>query len=169
MVSTCTPVLLDLAPSTISTMRPQRRVASRKPSQSPLQISGSTRFWSGRTRRMSNATQSSKKVHSLTRAQQSAYMRIHADPRISPDMNRALIEFILKFHAWSTARPAADRERVGEALSEEANNIANIEREQGMSSSSSVSFFGMPPLPNWCRFRIIPALRFGIRLSSLVD
>ena len=99
--------------------------------------------------------QSSKKV-SVLHQQHLAY--IHNNQQISiltrayqpqhpSELNQQLAEFILKFHAWSTSRPQVETARSADALSEEANNIENIEREQG-TSSAPVSFFGMPTTPS---------------------
>ena len=51
-----------------------------------------------------------------------------------------LLDFVLKFHAWSTSRPEAESVAAGDALTEEAEKIIQIQREQG----TFLLFFGMP-------------------------
>lgn len=53
-----------------------------------------------------------------------------------------LLSFVLKFHSWSTSRPAVETASAGSRLSDDAHNIMAIEKEQGMSQSQT-SFFGM--------------------------
>lgn len=45
-----------------------------------------------------------------------------------------LIELMLEFHAWSTARPAHESESTAQALEKEIMEVVAIENEQGRSS-----------------------------------
>ena len=51
---------------------------------------------------------------------------------------------MLDFHAWSTARPTQESDRTADVLEQEIKSVIELEKEQGMFSSSSqpLSFLG---------------------------
>lgn len=54
-------------------------------------------------------------------------------------MNQMILDLVLNFHAWSTARPEFETAHAGDTLMDEAQRVLATEREQGMSLFS----FGM--------------------------
>lgn len=62
-----------------------------------------------------------------------------------------ILDLVLNFHAWSTARPEFETAHAGDTLMDEAQRVLATEREQGMSLFS----FGMnchrrPPSSSFC-------------------
>ncbi|KAH9917706.1 uncharacterized protein B0H18DRAFT_1033475 [Fomitopsis serialis] len=49
-------------------------------------------------------------------------------------LNAMLLELMLDFHAWSTARPAHESDTNADALEKEVKVVIEFEKEQGMSS-----------------------------------
>ncbi|KLO13352.1 hypothetical protein SCHPADRAFT_828187 [Schizopora paradoxa] len=68
---------------------------------------------------------------------------LNKDAEFQEQLNSMLLSFVLKFHSWSTSRPAVETAAAGSKLSDDAQNIIAIEKEQGMSQFRP-SFFGMP-------------------------
>ena len=46
-----------------------------------------------------------------------------------------ILELMLEFHAWSSARPIREAERAADTLEKEINGIIETEKEQGTSST----------------------------------
>ena len=77
-----------------------------------------------------------------TEFQESECMRVRRRNRMLTarlELSTMLIEMLLEFHAWSTARPVHESDRTADALEKEINAIMEAEKEQGMSS--------VPPCP----------------------
>lgn len=55
------------------------------------------------------------------------------------ELGKMVIELMLDFHAWSTSRPTRESDLTADFLEKEVNDIMGIEKEQGRSSTSSVS------------------------------
>lgn len=56
-----------------------------------------------------------------------------------------LLDLMLEFHAWSTARPAHESDVTADALENEVKAVMELEKEQGMfSPSPSLSLVGRP-------------------------
>ncbi|KDQ58435.1 hypothetical protein JAAARDRAFT_128837 [Jaapia argillacea MUCL 33604] len=68
------------------------------------------------------------------------------DTEFHQKLNEMLLDLMMEFHAWSTARPAQEANQAAETLEREIKAIMDLEKEQGRSSlqSSSVAFFGRP-------------------------
>lgn len=57
-----------------------------------------------------------------------------------------LLELMLEFHAWSTARPAQESDSTADALEKEVKIVMELEKEQGTSS-----LIGRLVFPTYCR------------------
>ncbi|KAF9816589.1 hypothetical protein IEO21_03990 [Rhodonia placenta] len=58
------------------------------------------------------------------------------DAEFMEKLNTMLLELMLEFHAWSTARSAHESDKTADALEKEVKAVMELEQEQGMSSSS---------------------------------
>ncbi|KAI8976718.1 hypothetical protein BD414DRAFT_467136 [Trametes punicea] len=56
------------------------------------------------------------------------------DAEFLAELNTMLLELILDFHAWSTARPTHESDKAADSLEKEIRRIREIEQEQGRSS-----------------------------------
>jgi hypothetical protein len=50
------------------------------------------------------------------------------------EINKALLDLVLEFHAWAAAKPAREHEKTTELLEKEVNSIIEKEKEQGRCS-----------------------------------
>ena len=56
-----------------------------------------------------------------------------------------LLELMLDFHAWSSARPMHESDKTADALEKEINELMETEKDQGMSTPSQPpTFVGRP-------------------------
>ena len=67
--------------------------------------------------------------------------------RMITDLKDKQIEIIALMNSWVFSRLIAENERAGESLAREMDAVAEAEREQGMSTSSSRITFLCFPLP----------------------
>lgn len=66
-------------------------------------------------------------------------------------MNQMILDLVLNFHAWSTARPEFETAHAGDTLMDEAQRVLATEREQGMSLFSfGMNCHGRPPSSSFC-------------------
>ena len=63
-----------------------------------------------------------------------------------PELNVMLLELMLEFHAWSTARPAHESDTAADTLEKEVKVVIELEKEQGTSS-----LIGRPVFPTLSR------------------
>lgn len=61
---------------------------------------------------------------------------------ISLEINKALLDILLEFHAWAAAKPAHEHEKTAELLEKEINLIIEKEKVQGRCSLPSRSCVG---------------------------
>ncbi|KAH8101126.1 hypothetical protein BXZ70DRAFT_110447 [Cristinia sonorae] len=68
------------------------------------------------------------------------------DDEFHQRLNAMLLELVIDFHAWSSARPAKEAERNADMLEREINGLLETEKEQGMCSTSELVslLIGMP-------------------------
>ena len=75
------------------------------------------------------------------------------------EINEALLDLVLEFHAWAAVKPAHEHEKTSEVLEKEVNSIIDKEKAQGRCSLPPRSCVGTryvvrtisPRLPVlWC-------------------
>ncbi|EPS97925.1 hypothetical protein FOMPIDRAFT_1127585 [Fomitopsis schrenkii] len=83
-------------------------------------------------------------------------------------LNVMLLELMLEFHAWSTARPAQESDSTADALEKEVKIVMELEKEQGTSS-----LIGRLVFPTYCqktRQRLNDFVtRIKLALAALTD
>ncbi|KZT04478.1 uncharacterized protein LAESUDRAFT_814078 [Laetiporus sulphureus 93-53] len=57
---------------------------------------------------------------------------VKRDAEFLEKLNDMLLEVMLEFHAWSTARPSFESDRAADALEKEVKTVMDMEKEQGM-------------------------------------
>lgn len=50
------------------------------------------------------------------------------------ELNDMLLDLVIEFHAWASARPAHEREKMSECLEKEINSVIEKEKQQGKPS-----------------------------------
>ena len=85
--------------------------------------------WFGLSRQRGHATSSSNRVHEPL---QPSATRLTVT--ISSEINKALLDILLEFHAWAAAKPAHEHEKTAELLEKEINFIIEKEKVQGRCS-----------------------------------
>ncbi|KAI0792370.1 hypothetical protein C8Q75DRAFT_752540 [Abortiporus biennis] len=64
------------------------------------------------------------------------------DAEFQEKLSLMLIDLLLEFHAWSSARPVAENDKTADKLEKDINGLMQTEKEQGMFQPQS--FIGTP-------------------------
>ncbi|TBU51177.1 hypothetical protein BD310DRAFT_963153 [Dichomitus squalens] len=89
------------------------------------------------------------------------------DAEFLEKLNSMLLELIIEFHAWSSARPMHESDQMADVLEKEIKGLRNIESEQG--TSSAPIYFSIPSAsPSKTRQRLYEFItRIKLALAAL--